>query len=86
LPEDFKKDMALWAGCIAGVVTEDSFLQSLGAAGFGSVKVLNRKVFHYVERDKERIRKFFGDRDDLSNSVFSLENRVESLIIQAQRS
>lgn len=86
LPEDFKKDMGLWAGCIAGVVTEDSFLKSLGAAGFGSVRVLKRKVFHYGDRDRQRIRKFFGERDDLSDSVLSLENRVESLIIQAQGS
>ena len=86
LPEEFKRDMGLWAGCIAGVVTEDSFLQSLGAAGFGSVRVLNRKVFHYVEKDRERIRRFFGDRDDLSDSVLSLEDRVESLVVQAERS
>jgi SAM-dependent methyltransferase len=84
LPERFKKDMELWAACIGGVVTEDSFLQGFGAAGFKSVKVLDRRVFHYGEKDKRRIRKYFGDRSDISSSVLDLDSRVETLIVQAQ--
>lgn len=85
LPEGFKQDMGLWAACIGGVVTEDSFLRGFGAAGFKSVNVLDRKVFHYGEEDKERIRRFFGDRSHLSSSMLGLENRVETLIVQAQK-
>jgi arsenite methyltransferase len=85
LPEEFKKSMDLWAACIGGVVTEDSFLQGFEAAGFESVKVLDRRIFHYGEKDKARIRRFFGDRTDLSSSMLDLEKRVETAIVQAQR-
>jgi len=85
LPAEFKKDTGMWAACIGGVVTVDSFLEGFEAAGFASTRVLDRRVFHYGEGDRTRITKFFGDRKDLSSSVLSLESRVESLIVQARR-
>lgn len=84
LPEEFR-DLGFWAACIGGVVTEDSFLQSFGAAGFKSIRVLDRKVFHYAENDKARIRGFFGDRLDLVSAILALENKVETVVVQAQK-
>ena len=85
LPDEYRKDTRLWAACMAGVVTEDSFLQGLRGAGFESVKVVHRRVFHYGEKDRTRIGKFFGGRTDLLSLVFGLENRVETLVVQARR-
>lgn len=85
LPEEFKKNVELWAACIAGVVTEESFLQGLEAAGFKSIRVLDRKIFHYGAKDTARISKFFGERSDLASSILDLENRVETVIVQAQK-
>lgn len=85
LPEEFKRDVGLWAACIGGVVTEDSFVRGLGEAGFSSVKVLDRRVFHYGENDKQRIRRFFSGRSGLSSSILDLEGRVETAIVQGQK-
>jgi arsenite methyltransferase len=85
LPKEFKKDIGMWAACIGGVVTEETFLRGLRAAGFRPTRVLERRIFHYGEKDKIRIRKSFGDRSELSSSILGLENRVEALIVQGQR-
>jgi len=85
LPEELKKDLNLWAACISGVVGEDVFLQNLEVAGFRSIDVVDRKVFHYGEKDRLRIRNYFGDRLDIVSSVLGLENKLESLVVRAEK-
>jgi len=84
--EDYKKELNLWAACISGVVGEDVFLHDLEVAGFKSIDVADRKVFHYGEKDKLRIRNFFGDRSDIISSVLQLEDRLETLVVRAEKS
>ena len=39
LPAEMRKNMELWAGCIAGALEESTYRELLGAAGFGDIGV-----------------------------------------------
>ncbi len=45
LPEAIQHMLALWAGCIAGALTEDEYRSKLSAAGFSDIDLEALKVF-----------------------------------------
>lgn len=46
LPPAVRKDLGAWAGCVAGALTEDDYLNKVKAAGFREVEVVSRKTTH----------------------------------------
>jgi len=42
IPDSLKEDLALWAGCVAGAVSEDAYMQLIRDAGFKDVVVVDR--------------------------------------------
>lgn len=42
LPEDVRADMAAWAGCVAGAVSERAYLEMIRDAGFREVEIVDR--------------------------------------------
>ena len=46
LPEEIKCDPNAWAGCIAGALKQQEYLEKIRKAGFKSVKVLSSKEFY----------------------------------------
>lgn len=45
LPEDLRHSMELWAGCIAGALTETEFLRLLAEAGFVAATIERTRVY-----------------------------------------
>jgi SAM-dependent methyltransferase len=45
LPEAVKKSFEAWAGCIAGALEQDDYLDKIKQAGFKTVKVLSVKPY-----------------------------------------
>ncbi|HEX9162906.1 MAG TPA: arsenite methyltransferase [Thermoanaerobaculia bacterium] len=45
IPADVRKDMELWAGCIAGALEENEYRNLLGAAGFADVALEAQQVY-----------------------------------------
>lgn len=45
LPLDVKNDPEAWAQCFGGAVTEEEYLESILAAGFKKVEILNRREY-----------------------------------------
>jgi ubiquinone/menaquinone biosynthesis C-methylase UbiE len=43
VPERLQQDPGLWSGCISGAFTEDEFQEAFTAAGFQSVRVIDRQ-------------------------------------------
>ena len=39
LPDQLRRSMELWAGCVAGALSEDEFVRLLGEAGFSDARV-----------------------------------------------
>jgi ubiquinone/menaquinone biosynthesis C-methylase UbiE len=45
LPDDLKRDMEAWVGCVAGALEENEYRQLLSEAGFGDVEVQVTRVY-----------------------------------------
>jgi SAM-dependent methyltransferase len=45
LPEEVRKSFDAWAGCIAGTLEKDDYLDKIAAAGFKDVKVVSQKPY-----------------------------------------
>ena len=43
LPEEARKSIELWAGCLAGAMAEQDYLGAIRAAGFAEAKVVSAK-------------------------------------------
>jgi arsenite methyltransferase len=45
LPDEFRKSFDAWAGCIAGALEKDDYLNKIAEAGFKNVKVASQKPY-----------------------------------------
>ena len=43
LPEPVRKSIGMWAGCVAGAMSEQDYLEAIRAAGFSDVQVVSAK-------------------------------------------
>ena len=46
IPASVRKDMELWAGCIAGALDKQVYLQTVRGAGFKDLKISAEKPYH----------------------------------------
>ena len=46
VPEDVRKNMLLWVGCIAGALEENDYLSKLSRAGFSAVSIEPTRVYN----------------------------------------
>ncbi len=44
LSEELRKDLSAWAGCVAGALSENEYLQAINDAGFAETEVLSRAL------------------------------------------
>jgi ubiquinone/menaquinone biosynthesis C-methylase UbiE len=49
VPAEIRKSIELWVGCIAGALQETEYVEKLGAAGFGGIKVEPTRVYQVEE-------------------------------------
>jgi SAM-dependent methyltransferase len=47
VPEDIRTDLEKWAGCTAGAMDKEKYLDVIHAAGFGDVSVLKEVAYDY---------------------------------------
>lgn len=48
VPEEIRKDMALWAGCIAGATDQEEYLEIIREAGFSDITIFASPAFDYA--------------------------------------
>jgi hypothetical protein len=46
VPEEVRKNMLLWAGCIAGALTDVEYVSKLAQAGFQDIEVEPTRVYN----------------------------------------
>jgi arsenite methyltransferase len=46
VPEQIRKSMELWVGCVAGALSDDEYHQKLAAAGFQSIDIEATRVYN----------------------------------------
>ncbi len=68
VPEELKRSMELWVGCVAGALSEDEFEQKLSAAGFEDVSLEPTRVYR-VEDARGFLEEAGFDVDEMAEKV-----------------
>jgi arsenite methyltransferase len=68
VPEEVRKSMLLWVGCIAGALQEQEYLSKLAAAGFEQVSIEPTRVYN-VEDARQFLTEAGVDVDSLAPQV-----------------
>lgn len=48
VPDEVRRDVELWAGCIAGAVDRDAYLELIRRSGFAAVNVVQQEQYSYL--------------------------------------
>jgi arsenite methyltransferase len=82
VPEEIRKSMELWVGCVAGALSETEYREKLAAAGFESVDIEATRVYD-VNDAREFLRTSGIDADAIAPQV---QDRFISALVRAQKS
>lgn len=52
MPEEARRDMALWAGCVSGAMDRDAYLGLMRQRGFREARVLTEQEYSYGRTDQ----------------------------------
>jgi len=81
IPEQIRRDVLLWAGCIAGALDEDDYRAKLAAAGFEAIGIEPTRVY-----DIEDARGFLtGKGVDVDAIAREVEGKVMSAFVRAEK-
>jgi len=68
VPEQIRKSMELWVGCVAGALTDTEYQQKLAAAGFDSVDIEATRVYS-IDDAKEFLKTAGIDADAVAPQI-----------------
>ena len=57
LPDDIKKSVDAWSGCIAGALEKNEYLETIKKAGFRNVEILSQNCYSQKEIDSRLVGK-----------------------------
>jgi arsenite methyltransferase len=81
VPEEVRKNMLLWVGCIAGAMQDGEYVAKLTAAGFGSIEMEPTRVY-----DIEDARAFLsGEGVDVDAIAPQVEGKFMSAFVRATK-
>jgi len=82
VPEDVRRSMELWVGCIAGALEEMDYVKKLARAGFDSIDIEPTRVYS-IEDARQFLTGEGIDGDAISKQV---EGKFMSAFIRAEKS
>ncbi len=81
IPEEIRKNMLLWVGCVAGALEEDEYRSKLAAAGFGNIGIDPTRIYR-----SEDALSFLADKGiDLEAVGPLVEGKFMSAFVRAQK-
>jgi arsenite methyltransferase len=81
VPEEIRKSMLLWVGCVAGALQDDEYRAKLSAAGFAGIEVEPTRVY-----DFEDARAFLsGEAIDVDAIAPQVDGKFMSAFIRATK-
>ncbi len=84
LPEELRKSLNLWTGCVAGALVEADYLSKLRAAGFQDIAIEPTRV--YTREDTAEMASTSSCcGSDLGATLSALDGAVMSAFIRAKR-
>ena len=81
VPEQIRKSMELWVGCIAGALSDAEYQRKLAAAGFESIDIETTRVYD-IEDAREFLSSAGIDADSIAPQV---ENKFTSAFVRATK-
>jgi arsenite methyltransferase len=51
VPESIRKDLALWAGCLAGAIDQEAYISALRRAGFVEIEMIESRAYNSSDHD-----------------------------------
>jgi arsenite methyltransferase len=81
VPEQIRKNMELWVGCVAGALSDTEYRQKLAAAGFDSIDIEPTRIYS-VEDAREFLAAARMDVDSIAPQV---EGKFVSAFVRAQK-
>ena len=81
VPEEIRRSLLLWVGCIAGALSEDDYVSKLTAAGFTSTEIEPTRV--YSVEDARTV--LSGQGIDVDAIAPQVEGKFMSAFIRAQK-
>ncbi len=81
VPEEIRRSLLLWVGCIAGALSEDDYVSKLTAAGFTSTEIEPTRV--YSVEDARTV--LSGQGTDVDAIAPQVEGKFMSAFIRAQK-
>jgi arsenite methyltransferase len=80
LPEGIRKNLEMWAGCVAGALQESEYRHLLGEAGFESIDIEPTRV--YTADDS---REFLGEAGIAAADLQAAEGRIMAAFVRARK-
>ncbi|HKO05238.1 MAG TPA: arsenite methyltransferase [Candidatus Acidoferrales bacterium] len=81
VPQDIRRNMELWVGCVAGALSDDQYRQKLANAGFEAIEIEPTRVYNV--RDARQFLNAAGlDADAIAPQV---EGKFMSAFIRAKK-
>jgi arsenite methyltransferase len=81
VPQEIRRSIELWVGCVAGALSETEYREKLAAAGFESVDIEATRVYD-VNDAREFLRTSGIDADAIAPQV---QNKFVSAFVRAQK-
>jgi arsenite methyltransferase len=81
VPEEIRKNVLLWVGCVAGALEEEEYRAKLAAAGFGNIGIEPTRVF----RSEDALSFLEGQGLDLAQIRPQMEGKFMSAFIRARK-
>jgi ubiquinone/menaquinone biosynthesis C-methylase UbiE len=86
LPEELKKSVQAYLGCVAGAMMKDRYLKMVENAGFKDVKVINEKHMHIEVNINDPTAKAIIKKADLTmEKAEKFANQVVSIAVCAAK-
>jgi SAM-dependent methyltransferase len=81
VPQQIRKSMELWVGCVAGALTDTEYQQKLAAAGFASIDIEPTRIYS-MDNAKELLNAAGVDADAVAPQI---RDKFISAFIRAQK-
>jgi len=80
IPDQIRKDMLLWAGCVAGALQDTDYAAKLAKAGFVSIGIEPTRVY-----TGEDAREFLAGKGDVEEMAPHIDGKIMSTFVRAQK-
>ncbi len=81
VPQEIRKSMELWVGCVAGALSDTEYQQKLAAAGFESIGIETTRVYN-IDDAREYLRAAGIDADSVAPKV---QDKFISAFVRAKK-